>query len=162
MADKLQFEGSALESQRQALTDERNNIKNALLALKNEGLKQVRQAGSQVTKLVESMALETVEIGRIRAEAAELDKWVQIARIISSGDPELLKQLPREIITRFLSTSLMWTDGPGRDVEVPPPPSLIQRNPLLRNYSLKTSEALSWALFGIFTEAEKKILAGGR
>ncbi len=56
----------------------------------------------------------------------------------------------------------MWTDGPGHNVEVPPPPSLIQRNPFLRNYSLKTSEALLWALSGIFTEAEKKILASGR
>ena len=111
---------------------------------------------------MESLALEAVEIGRIRAEAAELDQWVQIARLLSSGDPALLKQLPREVITRFLSTSLMWTDGPGRDVEVPPPPSLIQRNPLLRNYSLKTSEALGWALYGIFTEAEKNILASGR
>ncbi len=161
-ADKLQFEVSTLESQRQALTDERDNIKAALLALKNEGLKQVRQAGSQVTKLVESLALKAVEVGRIRAEAAELDQWVRIARLLSSGDAELLKQLPREVITRFLNTSLIWTEGPGRDVEVPPPPSLIQRNPLLRNNSLKTSEALAWALYGIYTEEEKKILASGR
>ena len=111
---------------------------------------------------MDSLVLEAAEIGRLRAEAAGLGEWVEAARLLRSGNPDSWKQLPPEIIQHFLIVALRWFQVDGRDPQVLPPLSVTKANSLLRYTPLRPSQALLWALAGVFTEDQRKSLVSAR
>ena len=155
-ADELQVEVSGLESRVTALSQERDNLAVAIQAVQDQGLRQVKKAGIQVTKLLDSLVQEAAEVGRLRAEAAELGSWVKAARLLGSGDRNSWKQLPIEIIEHYLFVILTWVQGEGRDLNVSPPGSIGRVNPLFRHTSVKLSQILHWALSGLWLQADPK------
>ena len=120
--------------------------------MREQGVRQVKTAGNQVTKAVDRLIQEADEVGTLRAEAAELGQWVEAARLLRSGDPESWRRMPPEIIQHFIVVALRWVQVEGRDPRVAPPESVGKVSPLLKHTPVKLSQVLLWALAGLMQE----------
>ena len=111
---------------------------------------------------MDSLAAAGVNYGLLKAEEARLEPYMQVARILRSDNSQDWIALPREIIQRLLLGSAMWTEGEGRNLQVPPPEVVRRRNALPFYVRLALSEVILWALAGLFTEKEREVLATPR
>ena len=130
-ADELQVELSGLDSQVRALREEKENLATAIQVVQDKGLRKIKKAGDQVTKMVDSLVLEATEIGQLRAEATDLGEWVEAARLLRSADYDNWRRMPREVIQHFLVVAFRWAQGEGRDPQVSPPESVAKANYLV-------------------------------
>ena len=159
---ELQSEATELAVQVEALTQERDHVHDAIVAVKEWALREVEEVEQRAKAQVDSLIQEASEFGQLRAEAAELGELVQSARLLKSGDPAKWMQLSPEVIRHLLMIAVRWTGEPGRDRQVPAPEAVRQTSSLLRYTDLRLSQVLLWALAGLFTEAERQELAPSR
>ena len=91
-----------------------------------------------------------------------LSGYIQVARVLPSGDLDSWQTVPRDVIQQLLIGATIWAQHENRDVELSPPEAL-QRGGLLSRYTrLPLSNILFWALTGVFTEEERQALISGR
>ena len=86
---------------------------------------------------MDSLVAEANEVGRLRAEAANLREWVEAARLLRSADPDTWRRLPHEVIQHFLVVVLTW-------VQVEGPESVWKASSLLKFTPIRLSQLLQW------------------
>ena len=107
-----------LRSQVEALTQERKGLTAAISAVRDEALTQVREAGRQAKENVDAQFRAGAEYAKLSQQAEALGNWVEVGRVLSSGNPESWRQLPVEVIQHLLVVALRWAEADGHDVEV--------------------------------------------
>ena len=97
--------------------------------------------------------------GRVGA----LGNWVEVGKVLSSGNPESWRELPVEVIQHLLLVALRWVEviqhlllvalrwveADGDDTEVPPPDMIARKNVLLKYQPLRLSDVVAWAWAGL-------------
>ena len=79
----------------------------------------------------------------------ELVNWVDVGKVLSSGNPEYWRKLPVEVIQHLLVVALRWAEADGHDVEVPPPDMIARKNVLLKYQPLRLNDVVAWARLGL-------------
>jgi predicted nuclease with TOPRIM domain len=138
-----------LRSQVEALTQERKGLTAAISAVRDEALAQVAEAGRQAKENVDAQFKAGAEYARLRQQAEALGNWVEVGKVLSSGNPESWRELPVEVIQHLLAVVLRWTEADGHDTEVPPPDTLAKKNVLLKYQPLRLSDVVAWAWAGL-------------
>jgi hypothetical protein len=162
-SEALQTLVSGLEAQVKALGQERDDAHEAIVAVKDNALKEVKAAQQQATKHVDAILRDATAYGDLKREAAELGELIDAARVLKSGDLELWKSLPREVIQHALMGSINWARGEGRDIQVQAPSAVTHVDSFLAFMHLSLSQVLLWGLSGVLTDGQKRVLvAGGR
>ena len=83
--------------------------------------------------------------GRVGA----LGNWVEVGKVLSSGNPESWRELPVEVIQHLLLVALRWAEADGHNTEVPPPDMIARKNVLLKYQPLRLSDVVAWAWAGL-------------
>ena len=138
-----------LRSQVEALTQERKGLTAAISAVKDEALTQVMEAGRQAKENVDAQFRAGAEYAKLSEQAEALGNWVEVGRVLSSGNPESWRELPVEVIQHLLVVALRWAESAGRDVEVPPPDMVARKNVLLKYQPLRLTDVVAWAWAGL-------------
>ena len=138
-----------LRSQVEALTQERKSLTAAISAVRDEALTQVREAGRQAKENVDAQFKAGVEYAKLRQQAEALGNWVEVGRVLSSGNPESWRELPVEVIQHLLLVALRWAEADGHDTEVSPPDMIARKNVLLKYQPLRLSDVAAWAWEGL-------------
>ena len=81
-------------------------------------------------------------------QAEALGNWVEVGKVLSSGNPESWRELPVEVIQHLLVVALRWAEADAHDVEVPPPDMIARKNVLLKYQPLRLSDVVAWAWAG--------------
>ena len=103
---------------------------------------------------MDDLTESAIGYGRLQAQARELGRYVEAARLMKSGDPQSWQKLPREFIQHFLLIALTWIEVEGRDAKVTVP-ELVRKSSLLPSYtSLRLSQVLQWAFSGTLTRQD--------
>ena len=139
----------ALRSQVEALTQERKGLTAAISAVRDEALAQVAEAGRQAKENVDAQFKAGAEYAKLSQQAEALGNWVEVGRVLSSGNPESWRELPVEVIQHLLVVALRWAEADGHDVEVPPPDMIAKKNVLLKYQPLRLSDVVAWAWAGL-------------
>ena len=79
----------------------------------------------------------------------ELVNWVDVGKVLSSGNPEYWRELPVEVIQHLLMVALRWAKAAGYDTEAPPPDMIAKKNVLLKYQPLRLSVVVAWAWAGL-------------
>ena len=138
-----------LRSQVEALTQERKGLTAAISAVRDEALAQVAEAGRQAKENVDVQFRAGAEYAKLKQQAEALGNWVEVGKVLSSGNPGSWRQLPVEVIQHLLMVVLRWSEADGHDTEVPPPEMIVKKNVLLRYQPLRLSDVVSWAWAGL-------------
>ena len=138
-----------LRSQVEALTQERKGLTAAISEVREEALAQVAQAGRQAKENVDAQFKAGAEYAKLKQQAEALGNWVEVGKVLSSGNPGSWRQLPVEVIQHLLMVVLRWSEADGHDTEVPPPEMIVKKNVLLRYQPLRLSDVISWAWAGL-------------
>ena len=138
-----------LRSQVEALTQERNGLTAAISEVREKALAQLTQAGRQAKENVDAQFRAGAEYAKLKQQAEALGNWVEIGKVLSSGNPGSWRQLPVEVIQHLLVVVLRWSEADGHDTEVPPPEMIVKKNVLLRYQPLRLSDVVSWAWAGL-------------
>ena len=138
-----------LRSQVEALTQERKGLTAAISVVRDEALAQVAEAGRQAKENVDAQFRAGAEYAKLSQQAEALGNWVEVGKVLSSGNPESWRELPVEVIQHLLLVALRWAEAEGRDVEVPPPDLIARKNVLLRYQPLRLSDVVAWAWAGL-------------
>jgi len=172
-AKELAKQAGKLEIQVKALTEQRDNAKTAVEAVREHALTKVEQAGQQLAKemkeagelaqtLIEDIAVCGINYGNLRSEHADLLEYIQVAEILKSADPERWQLLPRDTIQRLLLGVALWAQAEGRDPKLPPPGAIRGRTLIPSYCEISVADALIWAMSGVFTEEERQALGAAR
>ena len=90
-------------------------------------------------------------MGRMRAEAADLGEYLEVARLLKSGNSQSWQNLPRVVIQQFLLIAIKWCEV---DAQVTVP-KIVRNSSLLPSYArLKLSQVLQWAFAGTITNTD--------
>ena len=138
-----------LRSQVETLTQERKGLTAAISAVRDEALAQVAEAGRQAKENVDAQFKAGAEYAKLSQQAEALGNWVEVGKVLSSGNPESWRELPVEVIQHPLLVALRWAEADGHDVEVPPPDMIAKKNILLRYQPLRLSDVVAWAWTGL-------------
>ena len=138
-----------LRSQVEALTQERKGLTAAISAVRDEALTQVAEAGRQAKENVDAQFRAGAEYAKLSQQAEALGNWVEVGKVLSSGNPESWRELPVEVIQHLLLVALRWAEADGHDVEVPPPDMIAKKNVLLKYQPLRLSDVVAWAWAGL-------------
>ena len=138
-----------LRSQVEALTQERKGLTAAISAVRDEALAQVAAAGRQAKENVDAQFKAGAEYAKLRQQAEALGNWVEVGKVLSSGNPESWRELPVEVIQHLLLVALRWAEADGHDTEVPPPDMIARKNVLLRYLPLRLSDVVAWTWAGL-------------
>ena len=138
-----------LRSQVEALTQERKGLTAAISAVRDEALAQVAEAGRQAKENVDAQFRAGAEYAKLSQQAEALGNWVEVGKVLSSGNPESWRELPVEVIQHLLVVALRWAEADGHDVEVPPPDMIAKKNVLLKYQPLRLSDVVAWAWAGL-------------
>mgnify|MGYP000123735584 FL=1 len=138
-----------LRSQVEALTQERKGLTAAISAVRDEALAQVAEAGRQAKENVDAQFRAGAEYAKLSQQAEALGNWVEVGKVLSSGNPESWRELPVEVIQHLLAVALRWAEADGHDTEVPPPEMIVKKNALLRYQPLRLSDVVAWAWAGL-------------
>ena len=138
-----------LRSQVEALTQERKGLTAAISAVRDEALAQVAEAGRQAKENVDAQFKAGVEYAKLSQQAEALGNWVEVGKVLSSGNPESWRELPVEVIQHLLVVALRWAEADGHDTEVPPPDMIARKNVLLKYQPLRLSDVVAWAWAGL-------------
>ena len=138
-----------LRSQVEALTQERKGLTAAISEVREEALAQVAQAGRQAKENVDVQFKAGAEYAKLKQQAEALGNWVEVGKVLSSGNPGSWRQLPVEVIQHLFMVVLRWSEADGHDTEVPPPEMIVKKNVLLRYQPLRLSDVISWAWAGL-------------
>lgn len=155
-SEVLQAEVLGLESQVDALRKERYVSHEAIVAVKDKALKEVKAAERQAKKYVDSLVRDAVNYGDLKKQAAELSDWINAARYLRDGNTENWRSLPPELIEHLLLGVIVWAQQQGRDIPVRAPGVVLRVNRLLEYMPLKFSQVLMSALAGINAADEQK------
>ena len=138
-----------LRSQVEALTQERKGLTAAISEVREEALAQVAKAGRQAKENFDAQFKAGVEYAKLSQQAEALGNWVEVGKVLSSGNPESWRELPVEVIQHLLVVVLRWSEADGHDTEVPPPDMIAKKNVLLRYQPLRLSDVVPWAWGGL-------------
>ena len=138
-----------LRSQVEALTQERKGLTAAISAVGDEALTQVMEAGRQAKENVDAQFRAGAAYAKLSQQAEALGNWVEVGKVLSSGNPESWRELPVEVIQHLLVVALRWAEADGHDVEVPPPDMIARKNVLLKYQPLRLSDVVAWAWAGL-------------
>jgi predicted nuclease with TOPRIM domain len=138
-----------LKSQVEALTQERKGLTAAISAVGDEALTQVMEAGRQAKENVDAQFKAGAEYAKLRQQAEALGNWVEVGKVLSSGNPESWRELPVEVIQHLLLVALRWAEADSHDVKVPPPDMIARKNVLLKYQPLRLSDVVAWAWAGL-------------
>ena len=162
-----------LEIQVKALAEQRDNAQVAVQAVREKALNEVQLAGQQLARemkeagllaqeLIEGIALSGANYGSLKAEAAALGEYVEVARVLRSVESEDWQPLPRDLIQHLLLGVILWVQVEGRNPTLPPPGG-IRNSAMVPTYCrLSLVDALIWAMSGVFTEEERQAMSPGR
>ena len=131
------------------LTQERKGLTAAISAVRDEALAQVAAAGRQAKENVDAQFKAGVEYAKLRQQAEALGNWVEVGKVLSSGNPESWRELPVEVIQHLLLVALRWAESDGHDTEVPPPDMIAKKNVLLKYQPLRLTDVVAWAWAGL-------------
>ena len=131
------------------LTQERKGLKAVISAVRDEALAQVAEAGRQAKENVDAQFKAGAEYAKLSQQAEALGNWVEVGRVLSSGNPESWRELPVEVIQHLLVVALRWVEADAHDVEVPPPDMVAKKNVLLKYQPLRLSDVVAWAWAGL-------------
>ena len=138
-----------LRSQVEVLTQERKGLTAAISAVRDEALAQVAEAGLQAKENVDAQFRAGAEYAKLSQQAEALGNWVEVGKVLSSGNPESWRELPVEVIQHLLLVALRWVEVDGHDTEVPPPDMIAKKNVLLRYQPLRLTDVVAWAWAGL-------------
>ncbi|MFQ5872211.1 MAG: hypothetical protein ACE5JL_00215, partial [Dehalococcoidia bacterium] len=108
----LETQVSNLDSRVKALHEERNDIHESIIELRETGVQEIRQtvqeivgmftqAGDEAQEYASDLACAAIRYGNLRAEAATLEAEVRAARAIRRGEAEYWHGLPAEMSIAF-------------------------------------------------------------
>jgi len=138
-----------LRSQVEALTQERKGLAAAISEVREEALAQVAQAGRQAKENVDAQFKAGAEYTKLKQQAEALGNWVEVGKVLSSGNLGAWRQLPVEVVQHLLMVVLRWAEADDHDVDVSPPDVVAQKNVLLKYQPLRLSDVVSWAWSGL-------------
>jgi len=172
-AKELTEQNDKLEIQVEALTRQRDNAKTAVEAVRDLAVMQVKAAGEELARemleagqlakeLIEGTVLSSANYANKRNEDAALRENIQVAEILRSADPEQWQALPRDTIQRLLVGISFWAKAEGRNPRLSPPGAISARTLISPYCQITVSDALIWAMSGIFTEEERQALGSAR
>ena len=138
-----------LRSQVEVLTQERKGLTAAISAVKDEALTQVMEAGRQAKENVDAQFRAGAEYAKLSQQAEALGNWVEVGKVLSSGNPESWRELPVEVIQHLLLLALRWAEADSHDVKVPPPDMIAKKNVLLKYQPLRLTDVVAWAWSGL-------------
>jgi len=121
----------------------------AISKVRDEALAQVAKAGRQAKENVDAQFRAGAEYAKLKQQAEALGNWVEVGKVLSSGNPGSWRELPVEVIQHLLVVVLRWSEADGHDTEVPPPEMIVKKNVLLRYQPLRLSDVISWAWAGL-------------
>ena len=116
--------------------------------MREKALAQLTQAGRQAKENVDAQFRAGAEYAKLKQQAEALGNWVEVGKVLSSGNPGSWQQLPVEVIQHLLVVVLRWTEADGHDTEVPPPDMIAKKNVLLRYQPLRLTDVVAWAWAG--------------
>ena len=97
--------------------------------------------------------------GILMQEAGQLQRHIEVARLIGSDDVEGWQSLPTQTIRELLLGIASWSQVEGRNKRVLMPKITRERILFSLYTSLSLSETVVWALACVATESERKALA---
>ncbi len=156
-SEEIQTEITGLEAQVLALAQERDATHQAIIAVNDKALKQVKAAEEQARQHVDSLVRDATNYSYLKKEAEELGGLIGDAQLLRAG-PESWKQLPRELVQHLLMVALSWAEVEGHDLQVALPAKLQRGSLLPSRTRLRLSELLLWVLTGLITEEERKAI----
>ena len=167
-AEELQAHIPLLKAEVQALSEQRSNAEAGIHAVQEEALDEIGEAGRQaanvITKageqaqeIVQSLNIAGARYADLREEVAVLTGYVELGRAFSTEDPEVWRELPKEVIRHAIKGIIAWSRVEDRNVQLPPPGLLKFKAGAWTR--LTPAELLTWALLGTFSEEERLALS---
>lgn len=161
---KLEGQIKQLESQVNALNEEREKVTAAIGAVKETALAAVENTSQKTLEHLASLSEKIWKYEDLVRQASVLEAELALARALRSTDPGLWKGVRRQEIRDFLSGIIVWSqlDIKHNPLLPSPPQSISSSVYSYYDWRIHLKDALYWTLSGLFTEEERKVLAGSR
>ncbi len=161
---KLEEQIKRLESQVNALNEERQKVSATIGAVKDTALVAIEETAKKTLENLGLLQKTTEQYLILGKQASVLEAELALARALRSTDPELWKGVPRQEIRDFLAGIIVWSqlDVKNNPFLPSPPQSVSSSVYSYSKWSIQLKDALYWSLSGLLTEEERNVLAGGR
>ncbi len=169
-AGALKAEIPKLESRVEALTEQRENLEGAVLAVKEQAVHNIEQAGREAAAEVDGVANRAVgylddlvkaavNYGELKSEAESLGEHVRMARSLILGQRDGWPGISVEVVQGMLGGIIQWVRREADDGPAPVPEMVRRAGVLSYRNRLKLSDILVWAVWGLLSEQERRGLS---
>jgi len=145
-ADKLETSIKSLTAQVNSLTDERDKISAAIIAIRDSALTEVELTGRKIREDMDALMQEAENYKKLQEQAAVLGNVVTLAMAIKSPDPNVWSQIGAEEIRILLLDILLWCKAdPSHNPDLEAPTgSLTHKAVFYSYYRITLLEVLNW------------------
>jgi hypothetical protein len=146
-ADRLETLIKSLDAQVQALNDEREEVSDAIVAVRDRALAEVEAMSQKARENLNALMLESENYKKLQEEAAALGNIVTLAKAIRGNDPDIWSQIGVDAVRTLLSDMLLWCKAdPSHNLDLETPTGSFA-NKLAFNslYKITLLEVLTWA-----------------
>ena len=125
-----------------------------LKSLSASGVKEITKVSDKVItglkSLLDELRTETKRLGDLKAEAGKLEKELMYARYLTTGDQEVLKLFPKEVVMSFLDRALSYCKLNQLNPMVRIPDGISRKNHHIPSYTeVSLLDLIAWAEAGV-------------
>ena len=141
----------------EVMSENRGPFRSARNYVTGASPRRVIHPNGTARQLMENLNAAGIDYGDIRAEAATMAGYVELARALSTQDTEVWQALPNQLIQHAIKGIITWARGEDRNAQLSPPGLLKFKAGAWTR--LTPVELLTWAMTGTFTAEERETLS---
>ncbi|TET37866.1 MAG: hypothetical protein E3J65_06090 [Dehalococcoidia bacterium] len=113
-------------------------------------MREITRLSRDATAILQGLAEETKKWGGLKAEAGKLEKELQFARYLVTGDDAVLKALPKQVVVAFLDRAATYCELNGLNPMVRVPEGLSFKYYSILSYAeVSLVDLIKWARRGL-------------
>jgi len=160
----LERQAKELTSQIKSLTEERDTVSAAIIAVRDKALVEIDRTSKKTLENLNTLMNKTEAYAELEHQAGALEQEIVLAKAFKNGNPEMWKRVSRHAVCNLVAALIEWCRADATHNSLLPAPTgtLASR---LRFYSWEKAqleEILIWVLTALLIEQEnKKALPSG-
>ena len=161
-AEELCKQQEQAEARLRTLKREEGQVKACITATRDVALREMEKVSQQAQTNLSELLSKAHAYGDLQRQAAQLENELALARAFKSAMAEDWAQVPLQMVQQLLMGLIRWAGSSDHNQQVPAPSLIVQKAPGLGWSSLSVTDLLLWALMGVVTDEERKLLNGRR
>jgi len=161
-AEELCKQQEQAEARLRTLKREEGQVKAGITSFRDPALREMEKVSQQAQTNLSELVSKARAYAHLQREAAQLENEIALARAFKSAMAEDWAQVPLQMVQQLLMGLIRWAGSSDHNQQVPAPSLIVQKAPGLGWSSLSVTDLLLWALMGVVTNEERKLLNGRR